>query len=430
MTLVGVWGAGREGRAIAARLTAQGDDVLVVDERADADRPEGLDARAEYRAGSLAPLLAREIVVCSPGVPGVHPFREELRAAGVRLTSVTDLWMQAHAADTIGVTGTKGKSTTTTLIAGLLTAAGLDAQLGGNIGIPLADLRDDAVATAAELSSYQCASLTVSPRVAVVTSLYEDHLPWHGSRDRYLRDKTRIFTEGAEVLVCSAQAMNELKKLGVPLPARVHICDEGDFSRLEGIELPPALRLAQNRGNFVLAILAAEEWLGRSLRAETITRAAHDFSPLPHRLELVAEKDGVRYIDDTLSTIPQSVAAALASIEGDVILLLGGQERGIDYAPLTAALDAHEPRPRIVTMPENGERIAQEYRAEHPECVVSADSLEDAVRTAAAIATPGTTVVLSPGAPSFDRFRDFADKSRVFVHTVEELTGTALPHRQ
>ncbi len=426
MSLAGIWGAGAEGRSAAHALLAQGFEAVVVDE-SDAARPADLDERADFASGSeaLNRLLGCTVVVCSPGIPGTHPFRARLDAASVPTTTLSDLWMRSHSQATIGVTGTKGKSTTTTLIRLLLDAAGCDTQLGGNIGIPLADLRPDAGVTVAELSSYQCASLRHAPRLAVITSLYQDHLTWHGSKERYWLDKARILGPGAEALVCDEDTRAKLRSVDAALPPHILTPDDGLRDRVSTLVTSGPLALPQNASNLALAVLAAERWLARPLSDDEATAAIARFAPLPHRLATVFTHHDVTWIDDTLATVPESVIAALEAFPGETVLIVGGQDRGLDYGVLTDYLNAREPRPRLITIPSNGDRIAAGYRARHPRLVHRAPSLEAAVERAAQLAAPGTTVVLSPGAPSYDRFTSFAHKSAAFEAAIRRTDAGA-----
>lgn len=282
MTHVGIWGAGREGLAAARRYLANGHTVTVVSE-ADAPRPAALPADAVFYGGpaALSHLREADLVVISPGVPRVHPFRAELR--DIPQTSVTDAWLASHADHTIGVTGTKGKSTTSTLVHALLTAAGVQARLGGNIGVPLMGLGDSPEPTVAELSSYQCASITRSPRIAVVTNLFEDHLTWHGSREAYWRDKARIFDHGACLLVCTPETARQFTALGYTLPP-LRTPGAADHARIAPLALPEPLARPHNRANLVLALCAAEAWLGAELAPDVLVAACAAYEPAapPH----------------------------------------------------------------------------------------------------------------------------------------------------
>jgi UDP-N-acetylmuramoylalanine--D-glutamate ligase len=325
---------------------------------------------------------------------------------------------------TIGVTGTKGKSTTTTLIGLLLDAAGLTTQVGGNIGVPLTELKQDADVTVAELSSYQCASLKISPRIAVITNLYEDHLTWHGSKHAYWQDKARIAGMGCETLVCDENTLMALNSINAKLPERIIMPDDLLRSRIKISELPKTLKLQQNLDNLHLAVLAADSWLSRQLTEQEIINATTAFHALPHRLEYVTSLDGVTWIDDTLSTIPESIIAASKAFAGEITLLVGGEERGVNYSGLTKHLRERQPLAHLITIPSNGKRIASEYETLHADQVHHASDLEEAVLIAASIAKQGSTIVLSPGAPSYDHFKNFEQKSATFVKAINGLGKT------
>ncbi|MDO4241277.1 MAG: UDP-N-acetylmuramoyl-L-alanine--D-glutamate ligase [Microbacteriaceae bacterium] len=417
---IGVWGAGIEGIAATKMLVNQGEKVFIADELA-SERPDALPETVDFYCGenAIAHLLNAETVFCSPGVPGVHPFREQLKSAGVKLTSLANQWMQTYGDRTIGVTGTKGKSTTTTLVAGLLVAAGKPAHIGGNIGVPLDTLPAGKEAAAVELSSYQCASLQKSPKIAVITSLYSDHLPWHGSQEQYLADKMRVFGAGCEVLVSDSTVLAQVQKLGVNLPKTVRTPDDALKTRIDGILKTAQVSVMPQ--NLCLAVLAAEALLEHNLTDAEIHSALVSFQPLPHRLQLVSEARGLRWIDDTLSTVPESVIIALQAFPGEVVLLAGGLDRGINYTKLTDFLKGRTPLPRVITLPSNGKRIVDAYEKAHPDFVHHASSLEEAVKLAPEFALEGATVLLSPGAPSHDLYKNYADKSAHFIAAIRAL---------
>ncbi len=413
--MVGVWGAGREGQAVARRLVTTR-RVVVVDENR-VERPAGLVAGVDYQGGLAALDRLRDcsLVVASPGVPRVHPFRDVLSMLGIPVTSPTALWMSDHSQKTIGITGTKGKSTTAALTHYILDQTGIASQLAGNIGLPLSDITDRSVTVVAELSSYQCAYLDVSPRVAVITNLYQDHLPWHGGLDRYWLDKARIYSQGAEVLICSGRTLSILAGLKLPLPPTVQITED--------VLLPQAsLHLLgdHNVENLKLALLASET-VGSFDRAVALERAK-GFKSLPHRLETISNRDERVWVDDTLSTTAESVVAAVKSFPGrELVLIVGGLDRGIDYSPIVAALIECEPAVKLVCLPDNGLLIAGEYATVRPECVLSVATMGDAVLASRSFCRPGAVIILSPGAPSQNMYTDFEAKSADFASAIKAL---------
>ncbi|HEY2394757.1 MAG TPA: UDP-N-acetylmuramoyl-L-alanine--D-glutamate ligase [Rudaea sp.] len=441
---VAIWGFGREGRATLAMLRRRfPDKVLTVfcsASEADALKvcdivspPTGsgerniLDARLRLITdGPDAEALSQfDIVIKSPGIsPYKLPAAAALRA-GVRFTSGTALWFAEHPhARTICITGTKGKSTVTALIAHLLRKGGQRIALAGNIGLPLLALNAPAPAPdwwVIELSSFQTHDFGGVPSVAVINNLYEEHLDWHGTRERYFADKLAIATH-AQRLVVNAQ--ETLLRATHVHPARSvfgnsegwHVAGaairHGAIDVLPLSCLPmPGLHNAQN----MCAALAAIDAAG----FDSASLAAHvaSFQPLPHRLQRLGERDGIDYVNDSIATTPYATIEALRSLgERPVTVLVGGFDRGVDWQPFVRHVAAHAPA-MIVTMGANGDAIAAALRqVETPDfALVSAGSLDAALVLARSHTLAGGTILLSPGAPSFDRFRDYAERGREFA---------------
>lgn len=414
--VLGVWGVGREGAAAVRALHHDYDRLIVVADDPAAQPPDNLPANATFAAGPQAVdrLLECGTVVVSPGVPGVHPMRARLADAAVAVTSGTALWMSAHRARCIGVTGTKGKSATASLIDHLLRAAGDKSRLGGNVGSPLLDIGAPAGTVVAELSSYQCASLDVAPRVAVITNLFQDHLTWHGGLERYWRDKARIVTRGADVLVASDDVVQCLDGLGV-MPARV--VPPAEIPARD--DLPEALRPPHMQANLALAVAAARVVSMQPELAGDVAPLVADWEQLPHRLATVAEVAGVRFVDDTLATTTEAVISALESFDGPVVAIVGGQDRGVDYSALQQYARDEDGRVRFVAYGANGDAIVAPFEQEFPSRVGHARTMREAVAFAALLLPRGGTVTLSPGAPSHDAYEDYRAKSADFATAVD-----------
>jgi UDP-N-acetylmuramoylalanine--D-glutamate ligase len=461
---VGVWGAGREISSFAdqlarrlpsARIVVAAFDappaadvrdtlrapaarILLADADARADSPSDAradspsDARADAggeagsEAGSelMAALSGCDVVVRSPGVSIYRPELRALRAAGTPVTTATSLWLAEHgAAGVIGVTGTKGKSTTAALAFHLARSAGRTARLAGNIGVPALDLLDEqpAEVTVLELSSYHTADLEIGPEVAVVTNLYREHTDWHGSEQAYRADKLRVLgLPGVRVAVLSARDAR-LAELALDVETIRYGQPDGWDAVEGGIAFQGELLAAYDelpvRGEHnvlnLCAALAGLEAFG--VTPAPLPGALDGFQPLPHRLETVAERDGVAWVNDSISTTPESTIAALASFpDRELILIGGGQDRGQDYTQLADRLA--RAGATVIGVPSTGARLLAAAHAAgvQPARAIAASDMQEAVEIARGLAHPGVTVLLSPAAPSYDNYRDFEQRGERF----------------
>ncbi|HEV7584746.1 MAG TPA: UDP-N-acetylmuramoyl-L-alanine--D-glutamate ligase [Solirubrobacteraceae bacterium] len=429
---VGVWGAGREIRSfadqLARRLPAARIAVAAFDGAPPADVHDALGAAARIVTGpdAVEALGGCDVLVRSPGVSIHRPELRALRAGGLPSRTPTGLWLgERRGRGVIGVTGTKGKSTTAALACHLARARGLPVHLAGNIGAPALDLLDadpDELAVV-ELSSYQIADLEVGPEVAVVTSLFREHLDWHGSEELYRAEKLRLIgLPGVRAAVLNARS-EPLARAGVGAEvARVDYGLAGGWDVTDrGIELRGELALGRadlplpgehNALNLCGALTALE---ASGVPAPPLAEALAGFQGLPHRLDAIAERDGVLWIDDSISTTPESALAALASYpEREIVLIGGGQDRGQDYSALASELARREAM--LVGLPSTGPRLVAAARAAGvaPARAIEASGMESAVAIARELGRPGAVILLSPAAPSYDHFRDFEDRGERF----------------
>lgn len=423
---VAIWGFGREGQAAFRRCRDLGVTPVVAEP--DLTTPPAFDALIGEEG--VHALLTAEIVIKSPGVPVTSPLYAQLQTQGTTITSVTDLWLNENAGRTIGITGTKGKSTTSALIDHLLRNLGVSSALLGNIGSPVLDeAQPPADIVVLEVSSYQAQSLTVSPRWAVLTSLFPEHLTWHGSEEAYYNDKLHLVDGGPEWVVAAPDA-RLVERLEERLPATTELVvisadtvhsDGGDVVWSGGHRIPAeALPLigAHNADNIALALTAVCRILDLEPdeHAERLTAALGGFEPLAHRLETIPSNDGRRWIDDGLATAPAAVVASLEALGGtDICVIVGGADRGLDFAPLLDFLSAADAGLHVVLIGASGRRVADHLR-DRP---VSAgwheeDSFASAARWAHSSENPAATVLLSPGAPSQDEYRDYVDRADAF----------------
>jgi UDP-N-acetylmuramoylalanine--D-glutamate ligase len=440
---VAVWGTGREGRAAVTAIAAHGPSrLLAVDDSANfLSVPwEGeLAASAPLVGGdhAQAALFTADVVVRSPGVPQTHPWMAQLRSRGVTVTGGSALWMAEHAARTVAVTGSKGKSTTSSLISHLLAAVGRPNAFGGNIGVPLLEL-PAAERYIVELSSYQCSDLTDSPAVAVVTSLFPEHLDAHGGEREYYRDKLNLLAHGPGLIVVNgADERLSAEIQGVtdvggraPVPAGgdstpLRIATDDVVMHHDTALFPRsvlALRGRHNGRNLCVA-LAVLDGMGVDLVAEreALAAALAGFAGLPHRLAEIADPSGLTFVDDTLSTSPYSAMHAIDAYEGSPLtVIVGGTDRGLDYAPLREHLAARCAEITVIGVPDSGPRILAALAGVAGVRTEAAEDLVAAVALARKLTPRSGVVLLSPAAPSYGRFRNFEHRSEVFAEAVRD----------
>jgi len=430
---VGVWGAGRELRSFATQLSGRLPRariaVVALDDPAGGAAalsalgvPDALLVSGAAIPGGLA---ACDIVIRSPGVSIHRPELRELAERGVPVTTATALWLaETRGEHVIGVTGTKGKSTTATLIFHLASAAGETAHLAGNIGVPALELLDRAPSDLAviELSSYQIADLAHGPEVAVITNLHPEHVDWHLSDERYRADKLRLLglpgvrataINGRDPALTAAagQATNPVF-FGRPggwdvTPRGVTL---GDSLVVPSSRLPP--RGEHNALN-LCAALAALELAGVGL--PPLPGSLEGMRPLAHRLEVVADRDGVVWVDDSISTTPESTLAALEAFSDRAIVLIGGgHDRSQDYARLGRELARRDAA--VLGLPVTGGRLVAAARREGVADgrATEVEDMTAAVVRAGELARPGAVVLLSPAAPSYNAYRSFEERGADF----------------
>lgn len=448
---IAVWGTGREGVAAVTAIAPVGpaDLVAVMDRETYLAKPwtGRLAEAAPLHTGpaALEALLRADVVVRSPVIGETHPWVVRLRAEGVPITSGTALWMAEHAAATIAVTGSKGKSTTTNLIGHLLTAVGRPNVIGGNIGVPVLDL-PPADRYVLELGMYQCADLTDSPEVAVLTALVPEHLDWAGGEADYYRHKLNIVEHGPRQVVFNAhdeRLRAELaRRPGLPLlPAgstdtadpsatdTFHVGAGPDGTRWVRLGAQPlfprtALRLLGRHNEWNLCVaLEALRAVGVDCVAErdTLAAALSTVPELEHRLTPIEDPSGITFVDDSLSTIPQSAIHAIeAYATRPLTVIVGGEDRGVDYGPLRDFLAEHQVVATLIGIPDSGPRILAVVDGLPTITTLGADDLVEAVRLGRERTPAGGVVLLSPAAPSYGRFDNYAHRSRVFRQAIEE----------
>lgn len=378
---IAIWGMGREGLAVKQALQKHVAGAEI----------------SEITEDNLNDIFKAQVLVKSPGVSLYRPEIIRAKEQGIVVTSGTNLFMANKNPNTkvIAITGTKGKSTTSSLMAHTLKTYGFRVCLGGNIGVPLIEFADEPVDyVVAELSSYQCADFVGRPDVSVLLNLYPEHLQWHGSHEQYYADKKHMWEQGAWQL---DNRNNEIKI-------------ENDFFVDAGRQLFPIshlnLRGIHNAQN-ACAVLAVLKHFGLDLmKAEN---AFQTFEGLAHRLQIVAEQDGLTFVDDSISTTPETAICAMESFKGvPITLLVGGFDRGQDYTELNKYLKEHNVQ--AIALPTTGDRVETSYHVQ---------TIKEAVVLAKQITGKGGVVLLSPAAPSYNQYKNFEARGDDFVAAVK-----------
>ena len=437
---VGLWGIGIEARSSWRRLDQLGVEPVLVDDRPDA-QADGLGVVTATNEGGLEQLANCEVVVKAPGISRYRPEVAELERSGVAVTGGLALWLyEADRDRVVCVTGSKGKSTTVSIVGHLARRLGRRVFVGGNLGTPPFDPEapDDVDLWAVEVSSYQATDVAVSPPIVAVTALSPDHLPWHGDVETYYRDKLSLASQpGADLTILNG-ADTELRaraQLVGPRPDWVTLPDPTPTWIIE-------LGLA-GRHNAINALIAQRclQALGIDEAADLaqLQEASTGFAGLESRLQVAGHIDHVTFVDDSLSTnVLSAIAACEAYPERPVALLAGGDDRGIDYQPLGAYLASRPTPTLLVAMPTTGPRIAAAARSqpavghleihEQPSVGTGEAWLTHAVEYAFDWARRRAGVVLlSPAGASFDHFRDYRHRGAAFRDALRALEEEATP---
>ena len=436
-----VVGAGRSGIAAAGLLVRRGASVTLTDVRDTIDGADDLRAagvRLELGRHDASTLREADLIVLSPGVPPAQPVIAQARAAGVPVIGELELasrWLRGRV---VAITGTKGKSTTTTLTGRMLEAGGHRVLVGGNIGHALSaqveESTDDTIHVV-EASSFQLeVTDTFHPWIAVLLNFSPDHLDRHADVGEYAAAKARIFANQAPgdwvvlnaedppslAVADAARAQRLLFAMQQDLPEGVVIAGEWIVRRTARAEqalVPVAAIKLLGRHLFADVVAAAAVASIVGVAPEAMTRAVEAFTGLEHALEPAGEVGGVRFVNDSKATNVEAAHRAIESFGPGLVAIVGGRFKGGDFADLAAPLEA-----RHATVIAIGEARPLIHAALDGRVAVrDAADMSAAVRLAFAISAPGGTVVLAPACSSFDMFRDYAERGRVFKQEVARL---------
>ena len=446
---VTVVGAGISNRPLVELLASAGVDVTVRDRSSAEALGTFYDVCAArgvkfilgdgYLDGEFGDVVFR--------TPGMHPFQPALRAAaeeGSVVTSEMELFLSLCPCRVFAITGSDGKTTTTTITAELLKEAGFRVWLGGNIGQPLladVDRMSPEDAVVLELSSFQLHSMRCAPDVAVITNISPNHLDVHPSYADYIDAKKQVFRgqcENARLVLnldndvtaaCAAEAPGHVAWF-----SRRSCVNDGCFLREDGMichaeagavtELLSASEMLIPGVHNVENMMAAFAATWGYVPAETMCAVARRFTGVAHRLEKIRVLHGVTYINDSIASSPNRTIAGLACFPEKVILIAGGKDKGISYDAIGPSICEHVKKLFLTGMTaqviEDAVRKSPGYAPGAPE-IVRIDGFDDAIRAAAAVAQEGDVVLLSPASTSFDRFKNFEERGNRFRHVVEEL---------
>lgn len=373
-----------------------------------------------------------DVVIKSPGISSYRPEIEEAKANGVIFTSATRLWFAEHQNDkTICITGSKGKSTTSSLITHLLRNSGKRVTLGGNFGTPMLDMLEVEPKPdfwVIEMSSYQISDLDSAPYIALLLNLFPEHLDWHKNVENYYKDKLNIFTpqrEGQKAIInkIDPNTQNYLSQIRNPIffndENGFHVKDGDIYKGQEKVFLGKDVPIPGNHNlSNICAALTVVEQAGVDYKK--CIDAIKTFKGLPHRLYPWGIKEDIKYIDDSISTTPQSAIAALETYKGkEITILLGGFDRGLNVDDLARYVVENNIN-AVITMPDNGPRIydtiEKEMQGKSTSLkLISAEDLKDAVAKAKEVTSKDGIILLSPGAPSYGKFKNFAERGDTFA---------------
>lgn len=347
-----------------------------------------------------------DVIIKSPGIPffDIEKYKD-------KVTSQTELLLKVNSKNVIGITGTKGKSTTTSLIFNILNQAEVDCRLIGNIGIPpfscLEDINENTVLVC-EMSSHQLENLTVSPHISVILNIFEEHLDHYNSYEEYQLAKVNIFRHQKKDDVVIYNYENELVKEYVAKYAN-------GIKRTFPYEYNVETKLIgeHNKANVMAARLVAKEL---KISEDSIRNTIKEFNGLAHRLEFIGEFDGIKYYNDSISTIPEATIQAIESLKDVDTVLIGGLDRGIHYDSFISYLEQSDVK-NIILMYDTGKKIFDKINSDG---AVYVKDLEEAVMLAKKVTKKGKACLLSPAAASYGFFKNFEERGERFKEFVTE----------
>jgi UDP-N-acetylmuramoylalanine--D-glutamate ligase len=428
---IALLGYGLEGRDTLAFLTKQGADITIYDQNENVDRsggeaipPSRWKTGEKYLKDGLKDF---DYIVRSPGVYRYMPEIVEAEKAGVKITSAIKIFFDECPGKIIGITGTKGKGTTSTLIYEILKVDGCDVYLAGNIGKPMLELLPILTPKSyiiLEMSSFQLIDMDVSPDIAVVLNITEDHLDWHKNRGEYVGAKKNIvrYQSVSDWAVINdeyqvSKSFGEITKGKIVFFSKKTL-DEKFKEKL-------LLRGEHNLENIAAAVAVAKIV---SVDEEKVLKTVRSFKGLEHRLELVDTVDGVTFYNDSFATAPQPTIAAINSFTEPETLILGGSDKGLDYQELGEVIKSKSNIKNIILIGTTADKIKNILGGENLKfeiCHLKFAPMEQIVEEAYEVSDKGSVVILSPASASFDMFKNYKDRGNQFKEAVRSLHKTS-----
>lgn len=417
------WGVDTED--VVPWLLEQGALLTVYDQK-DIESDWRKDSRITWRTGSNTweGLADFDLIVRAPGVYRYKPELVAAEHAGVVITSKTQLFFEVCPGKIIGVTGTKGKGTTSMLIYTMLKEAGKSVHVGGNIGEPLfhalPSMNEDTWVVY-EMSSFQLAGMTVSPHIAVVLMVTSEHLDWHKDTDEYVDAKSAItrWQMPEDVVVANKDYPRSVQigELGLGKKIWVSRSEPGWVATT-----PIRLKGAHNIENVLAACEVAREV---GVERDVMEKVLASFKGLPHRLEEVREVEGVTYFDDSFSTVPETTIAALRAFSEPKVVIIGGSDKGSDYELLGKELAESRSLKAVILIGTMADKIEQAILAAggNVRMIKGKKTMKEIVEAARQEAVAGDVVILSPACASFDMFKNYKDRGDQFKAEVTRLDG-------
>lgn len=426
---IAIWGMGAEGQAAKAYLETHKitDKIMVYNDNDGADKFAEVVAKAE-------------VIIRSPGVSIYKPEIQQAKSAGIKITSCSEMFLDEMRTNhphtkVIGISGSKGKSTSVSMLFHMLRQLGLNVGLGGNIGKPLIELLDtEHDYMVCEFSSYQASDLDVSPNIVMFTNLFSVHTDWHGGHENYCRDKVHLAANQKDGDICIVNRNNaQLAEYCRNLPNVMYYGESTGFHangknlyyKDELLLSIDELKISGNHNmdnlSGVMTIMAQ---LGLDFRKAAQTLKT--FEPLPHRLQKVDTVDGVLFINDSISTAPEAAVSAMQSFEEGMAIISGGIENKQDYRQYAQTVEDNPKVKAVITLFQCGPQIAETIRQivkRQDFKLIEVDTLEQAVEAAFAEVKKagGHLVLFSPTAPSFGYYKNFMERGEHFISIVQQL---------